>query len=181
MTLPPILPGPSSQRDLYESASAAHSAALERLARSYEMDPDKRQDLLQDIHLAVWRSLETYDARCSLRTWVYRIAHNVATSHVIRQRRRRSHQLVSLDALDTVAADSDAESAVDREMMLERMYTLVQQLTPLDRQVLLLYLEGVDAASIGEITGFSAANVATKVHRIKKIIANKFVVGGQNG
>jgi RNA polymerase sigma-70 factor (ECF subfamily) len=177
---PAPLPGPSSQRDLYDTASAAHSAALERLARSYEMDPDKQQDLLQDIHLALWRSFERFDGRCSMRTWVYRVAHNVATSHVVRQRRRRSHQFVSLDALDAMPDSTDTESSTDREMVLDRMYALIQQLAPLDRQVLLLYLEDVDAASIGEITGFSAGNVATKVHRIKKIIANRFSVGGRN-
>lgn len=177
---PASLPGPSSQRDLYDTASAAHSAALERLARSYEMDPDKQQDLLQDIHLALSRSFERFDGRCSMRTWVYRVAHNVATSHVVRQRRRRSHQFVSLDALDAMPDNSDTEGSTDREMVLDRMYALIQQLAPLDRQVLLLYLEDVDAASIGEITGFSAGNVATKVHRIKKIIANRFSVGGRN-
>jgi RNA polymerase sigma-70 factor, ECF subfamily len=60
----------------YEEASAAYGAALERLARAYEADPDRRRDLLQEIHIALWRSLEGFDGRCSLRTWVYRVAHN---------------------------------------------------------------------------------------------------------
>src|SRR5262245_7608505 len=80
----------------YEEAAATHGAALERLARAYESDPDRRRDLLQDIHLALWRSLAGFDGRCSLRTWVYRVAHNTATSQVIR-RRRRAPTLVSLD------------------------------------------------------------------------------------
>lgn len=177
MTLPSIPRGRATQRDLYEQASGAYGASLDRLARSYEMDPDKRQDLLQDIHFALWRSLEGFDGRCTLRTWVYRVAHNVATSHVIGQRRRHSRQLVSLDALDTVSADAETDRTADRNLALERLYALIQQLMPPDRQVLLLYLEGLDAASIGEITGFSATNVATKVHRIKKLIANRFNLG----
>jgi RNA polymerase sigma-70 factor (ECF subfamily) len=44
------------------------------------MNPEDRRDLLQEIHLALWRSFATFDDRCSLRTWVYRVAHNVATS-----------------------------------------------------------------------------------------------------
>jgi len=39
---------------------------------------------------------------------------------------------------------------------------------------MLLYLEGVDAASIGEVTGLSAGNVATKIHRIKAVLARRF-------
>jgi DNA-directed RNA polymerase specialized sigma24 family protein len=45
------------------------------LVRGYEADPGRRQDLLQDIHIALWRSFAVFDERCSLRTWVYRVAH----------------------------------------------------------------------------------------------------------
>ncbi len=78
-----------SQEDLYHQAADSFGAALERLARAYEADPDKRRDLMQEIHLALWRSFDGFAGRCSLRTWVYRVAHNTAASHVIRQRRSR--------------------------------------------------------------------------------------------
>ena len=58
---------------------------------------------------------------------------------------------------------------------------LIQQLKPLDRQVIISYLEGMDAASIGEVTGISPGNVATKIHRIKNILARKFNEGGRHG
>jgi RNA polymerase sigma-70 factor, ECF subfamily len=91
-----------TQDDLYEDAMVTHGPALDRLARSYEANPEDRRDLLQEIHLALWRSFETFEARCSLRTWVYRVAHNVAASHVIRSRRMRSQTLVSLEELDNL-------------------------------------------------------------------------------
>ena len=75
-------------------------SSLDRLARAYEADPEKRRDLSQDIHFQLWRSFQRYDGRCSLRTWVYRIAHHVATSHVIRERRIFS-SLVTLEELET--------------------------------------------------------------------------------
>lgn len=62
----------------------------------------------------------------------------------------------------------------DRVRDLERLQALVRCLKPLDRQLMLLYLEGVDAASIGEVTGLSAGNVATKIHRIKAVLARRF-------
>ncbi|MGD0224817.1 MAG: hypothetical protein ABSF71_21015 [Terriglobia bacterium] len=46
----------SSQDDLYREAVASFGAALERLAGAYEADPEIRRDLLQDIHIALWRS-----------------------------------------------------------------------------------------------------------------------------
>lgn len=173
-------PETSRQQALYEEAIVALGTAIDRLARSYEPDGERWQDLRQDIHLALWRSFERYEARCSLRTWTYRVAHNVATSHLVRRRRRDAAELVSVEALETVAAETDSERAVDRRMMLDRLTVLIRELAPLDRQLMLLYLEGVDAESIGEITGLSPSNVGVKVHRIKKVIAARVRAGGDN-
>jgi len=165
--------------ELYEEAAATYGAALERLTRAYEASPDRRQDLLQEIHLALWRSFEHFAQRCSLRTWVYQVAHNVAASHVVRQRRTYT-ALVSLEEIESVAIHEECELAVDRSTALERLLRLIQRLKPVDRQLILLYLEGMDAASIGEITGISPANVAMKIHRIKSILARRFQKGGQH-
>jgi RNA polymerase sigma-70 factor (ECF subfamily) len=123
--------------------------------------------------VALWRSFGSFDGRCSLRTWVYRVAHNVATSQVIR-RRGRAPALVGLDELESMPDAIDHEQVLDDRRALDRMMVLIHRLDPFDRQVILLYLEGVDAASIGEITGISAGNVATKVHRVKKMLARRF-------
>ena len=163
-----------SQDVLYQEAANVYGAALERLAGSYEADRDKRLDLLQDIHLAIWRSFEVFAGHCSLRTWVYRIAHNVAATHVIRHRRASARPLVSLDEVDDLPAGGDSEGVFDHQQSLGRLREFIQQLNPLERQVILLYLEGTDAAGIAEITGISPGNVATKIHRIKKILAGRF-------
>ena len=152
---------------------AAYGAALERLARAYVTDPDRVRDLLQDIHVALWQSLARFEGRCSLRTWTYRVAHNVATSQVVR-RRAGAPTLVGLEELDQTPAAIDADEVLDAHRALERLQALVRCLEPLDRQLMLLYLEGVDAASIGEVTGLSAGNVATKIHRIKAVLARRF-------
>lgn len=170
-----------SQDALYNEAAGVFGAALERLAGSYEADRDKRLDLLQDIHLAIWRSFEGFAGHCSMRTWVYRVAHNVAASHVIRHRRAGSRPLVSFDDVDDLPGGADSEATLDRQQSLGRLREFIQQLNPLERQVILLYLEGTDAAGIAEITGISPGNVATKVHRIKKILAGRFSKGERHG
>lgn len=168
------------QDTLYEETTADFGAALDRLARSYEADPDKRRDLLQEIHFAIWRSLRTFGGQCSLRTWVYRVAHNVSVSHVLKNRRANARPLVSLDELEIHSDSVDSDTSIDRQRILERLYAVIQQLNPVDREVILLYLEDVDAASIGEITGISPSNVATKIHRIKKILTKWLKEGGSH-
>jgi RNA polymerase sigma-70 factor (ECF subfamily) len=158
----------------YAEAAAAFGPALERLAGAYERDPDKRRDLLQEIHIALWRSLARFDGRCSLRTWVYRVAHNTATSKTLRPQ-TNAPTIVGLDeGLESFAAVASEEQVLDRRRALDRVHDLIRQLRPLDRQVMLLYLEQLDAASIAEITGLSPAHVATKVHRIKQILVQRF-------
>jgi RNA polymerase sigma-70 factor (ECF subfamily) len=151
-------------------------SSLERLARAYEADPEKRRDLSQDIHCQLWRSFQRYDGRCSLRTWVYRIAHHVAASHVIRERRIFSG-LVTLEELETLPDKAEGLEAANRRVNLDRLSALIQRLKPLDRQVIVCYLENMDAASIGEITGLSPGNVAIRIHRIKAVLAKRFHEG----
>jgi RNA polymerase sigma-70 factor (ECF subfamily) len=170
----------SSQDDLYREAAAAYGGALDRLARAYEAGTDKRRDLMQEIHFALWRSFETFDARCSMRTWIYRVAHNVAASHVARQRRYSPVPLASLEEVQAVADPNPSQLGADREHALNRLLALVHRLKPLDRQVILSYLEGLDATAIGEITGISPGNAATKIHRIKAVLARQFHQGGHH-
>ena len=169
----------ASPDQLYEEAAAVYGAALDRLARVYEADPDNRRDLLQEIHLALWRSFEHFAQRCSLQTWVYPV-HNTAVSYVVR-RRRTYAGLISLEEIETMPVWEEDGLAVVRGVALERLLRLIQRLKPLDRQVIFSYLEGLDAASIGEITGISPANVAMKIHRIKGILVRRFQGGGKHG
>lgn len=170
--------GPPNQDALYNTAAGQFGSPLDRLARAYEADPEKRRDLIQDIHFQLWRSFERYDGRCSLRTWVYRVAHHVAASHVIRERRTFS-RLVTLEDLETLPDASAGPEAASHRLSLDRLSALIQRLKPIDRQVIVCYLEELDAASIGEITGLSPGNVAIRIHRIKNILA-KWFHGGKS-
>jgi RNA polymerase sigma-70 factor (ECF subfamily) len=159
---------------LYQEVTAAHGRALERLARAYEADPDRRQDLLQEIHLEIWRSLEVYESRCALRTWVYRVAHNTAAKHVIRRCRTKPEVLMSLEEIP-----QGHDAAAGGREVLGQLMEFIHRLKPPDRQLMLLYLEGVDTESIAEIIGLSPGNVRTKIHRLKALLARRFHEGVQ--
>ena len=163
--------------ETYQEACAAYGAALSRLACAYEAEPEKRGDLLQEIHIAMWRSLGRFNSSCSLRTWVFRIAHNVAASHVLRERRRNRVRMVGLEELDAAVGAPDSLQALAEHQALARLTDLIRQLVPIDRQVILSYLEGMDAEAISELTGLSTSNVATKIHRIKEILRKRFEAG----
>jgi RNA polymerase sigma-70 factor (ECF subfamily) len=164
-----------TQDEQYLRAVGEFGPALVRLAKAYEPDSDQRRDLLQDVYLALWRSFAGYAGQCSLRTWVYRVAHNTAISARLRRRKAR---LVNLDELADMAGPEDPEDSVGNARALKRLQTLIRRLAPPDDQVMLLYLEDQDAASIAEITGLSAGAVATRIHRVKQLLSSQFQQGG---
>src|SRR6516165_8265339 len=133
------------QDERYIRAMQSLGPAIGRLARAYEADADLQRDLLQDIHLAVWRSFALFDGRCSEATWVYRVAHNTAASYVTRRRRSRGARMVTLDELADQAdpGQPDPELAAGERQALARLTALVRALEPRDRQVVLLHLEGL--------------------------------------
>ena len=170
-----------NQDELYGQAIEQFGPAVARLAAAYEANRTHREDLLQEIHLALWRSFATFNNQCSLRTWVYRVAHNTAATHVLRHKRARLSQLVSLEELSAMPDEFEGAQLLDDSAVLERLTALMQRLKPVDRDVLLMYLEGMEAADIAAVVGISTNNVAQKVHRTKKFLKSHFLEGGNHG
>ena len=79
--------------------------------------------------------------------------------------------------MDKEIAVVDGEEQAHQQFSVSQLLDRIYQLKPLDRQMMLLYLEGEDAESIAEVTGLSATNVATKIHRVKKVLSQQFRKG----
>lgn len=160
------------QDERYLKAAGAHGATLARLARVAEADPERRRDLLQEMHVALWRSLAGFDGRCALNTWVYRVGHNVAGTHMAREKRARAS--LTLEEIEAQAAAVDALEQLDEADALERLYRVIRQLESPEREIILLYLEGADTREIAEVTGLQPAAISTRVHRFKSALTRMF-------
>ena len=160
------------QATLYHQAGEQFAPAIARLARAMERDADKARDLEQDIHLELWRSFARFDGNCALKTWVFRVAHNVAADHVGRHSRRPA--TVDIDELETLPAANAGEAAVADAHALTRLHAIICTLPLLDAQVILLWLEGHSGAEIAEVTGLSSGAVATRLSRLRDRLAAQF-------
>lgn len=163
-----------SQDEAYRSAAQEFGGAIMRLARGYEADADLARDLEQDIHAELWRSFAYFEGQCSLRSWVYRIGHNVAVTHIQSCRRTRPDELVGLDTIAELPAVDDHGADTEQAQLRHRLMATIHRLKPADRQVMLLYLEELTAEEIGEVTGLSAGAVSTRIHRLKHLLAETF-------
>jgi RNA polymerase sigma-70 factor, ECF subfamily len=144
-----------------------NQAALTRLAASYAVDRYDRDDLLQEIAIALWRALPTFRGECSERTFLYRIAHNRCITHISRRR-----ETVSLDDAQIDPEDPSAcsEAIVADEQKRRRFVQAIRKLPEIHREVLVLFLEGLDYGDIAAVVGISASNVGVRLNRARQTL-----------
>ncbi|KGI77772.1 RNA polymerase sigma factor [Oleiagrimonas soli] len=147
---------------------AEHQRIVFKVAATYAHRTHDRDDLEQEICTQAWRSFARYDhARAKFSTWLYRVALNVAISHVRRQTQVAATRTVPLE--DTHLEHLDGGTPVhEPDARIECMHRLIGTLDPLHRALMLLYLEDRSHAEIAEILGISTSNVGTKLHRITR-------------
>ena len=162
--------GRAQYRQAYEELLRRYVTPLRRLAWSYERDPAGREDLFQEIAMALWTALPRFRGDCSERTWVYRVAHNTAISFAAARRRRNGREQSGDATYEPIAFASQEGDAIDGQRR-SLLATAVQELPITDRQVITLYLEGLSAQDIESITGMSAGAVATRLTRIRQKLA----------
>lgn len=160
------------QTDLYTQAGEQFAAALARLARAMERDAEKARDLEQEIHAALWSSFARFEGQCALKTWVYRVAHNVAADHVARA--ARGPKRVALEEIADLPSPANPEAETGQSLVLRQVQDLIRQLPFPDSQVMLLWLEGESTSAIAEVTGLAPNAVGVRVHRLKKLLARHF-------
>ena len=147
----------SREHQLREVTSRWQPSLL-RLCAGYEHSVGEQERLLREIMTAIWRSLPRAPDDESLEPWVFRIAHNVATRHMALHSRKKRK----------AAPPTPEDTARESERQHRRLDTLratMKRLKPLDRQVALLFLEGIPGEEAAEITGLGKNNIISRLHR----------------
>lgn len=140
---------------------------LMRLVASYEGNVSEREDLFQEICLAIWQALPRFRNECSERTFVFRISHNRGLSH----RWRRKPRMADLQDAEAVA-DPMANPEVDayRAQRYRRLMAAVRCLPDIQHQVIVLSLEGLANREVAEVLGTTENNVAVRLTRARKAL-----------
>jgi RNA polymerase sigma factor (sigma-70 family) len=155
----------------FERLLREHGSAIGRLASAYERNAASRDDLIQEIALAIWRALPHFRGECSERTLVFRIAHNRAITHVGQGRRRTAVGLD--DAPDIPDHRATPETHAHATALRARLLEAVRDIPLAYRQVIALLLEGLSHAEIAEVLGISEGNVAVRATRARKELRSR--------
>jgi RNA polymerase sigma-70 factor (ECF subfamily) len=161
------------QHECFERWIADHVAILYRVAKGFAEGAD-RNDLMQEIMLAVWKAIPLFRGDSQPTTFIYRVSHNAALTW----RRKHSNYAKRIKQCELFGGmDAGSSQPQPTDERLEQLYAAIRQLPELDRSLILLSLDGLSYTEMAAIHGLSESNVGVRLNRIKqrltKIIATK--------
>ena len=140
-----------------------HEGIIYKISRVYFDQEEDQKDLYQEIVYQLWKSYDSFDDRSKWSTWMYRVALNTAISFLKRDKSKLKK--VSSEGLDNFKMEPFDPVMEER---IEWLYKRIQELSVVEKGIILLYLEGKRHEEIASITGFSTTNVGTRISRIKE-------------
>ena len=155
----------SNDEDHFTALLAEHGSRLRKVTLTYGTSAEDREDLHQEILVQLWRSFASHDRTRPFATWMYRVALNVAISHVrrvVRRRRNAPAMELPLDPADPRTNDAPTD---ERLPILQR---LLAGLDEWERALLLLHLEERSYREIADVLGLSESNVGTRLSRLRQ-------------
>lgn len=157
------LPEAEFEKIIYE-----HQALIIRVCDIYCKAQADKDDLFQEIVVNLWKGLSAFKHEAKLSTWIYRVSLNTAIS---KYKKARKNQLVYTEDVPEVAA-GDTDQEAELSLSIKVLYKGIDMLKPLEKAIILLYLEEKSYQEIADIVGLSKENISVKLVRIKKKLEN---------
>jgi RNA polymerase sigma factor (sigma-70 family) len=155
------------QQERFDLWLADHAAILHHVANGFA-EGDDRNDLMQELLLAVWKALPAFRSGSKPSTFLYRVAHNTALTW---QRTRRNYRRKVEEFESFPPEDSSSRAAFPDAELLDRVYAEIRRLPAVDRSLILLSLDGVAYREMAEIHGLTESNVGVRLNRAKQALA----------
>jgi RNA polymerase sigma factor (sigma-70 family) len=140
-----------------------HRGIIFKVCHLYGYEKDYQEDLFQEIVLQLWKSMPGFRNESLITTWMYRVALNTAISHF--RKEKKTPGSLSLTDAEFEIPDLSVLGAEDER--IEMMSVAIQQLTRIEKAIIMLYLEEKTYQEISDIMGISLTNVGVKLNRIK--------------
>ncbi|MEM6261568.1 MAG: sigma-70 family RNA polymerase sigma factor [Bacteroidota bacterium] len=151
------------------SLVAQNQGIIHKVCHMYAHNEDDRQDLFQEITLQLWRSFKSFKGDSKLSTWMYRVALNTAISGFRKKKRRGKSVPLSTQEFQLPADEVNTERA-EQLVFLKKA---IQELSEVERALIMLYLEEHSYEEIADIMGITKNHVGVKLNRIKHKLKNR--------
>ena len=127
----------------------------------FSKDNDEVNDLFQETIVNLWQGFGSFQGKCDLKTWIWRVSLNTCLTFERKKKRRVETVPLSMDI--NLFTDTD-----DDTRQIQQLYRRINRLGVVDRAIILLWLENMSYEEIGQIIGISTKNVSVKLVRIKE-------------
>lgn len=158
----------------FENLIYKNQALIIKVCKFYCRSHEDINDLFQEITINLWKGISSFEGNSKLSTWIYRVSLNTAISKSIKNSKTRIVYTEKVPEPDGYYHD---EGPYD-EQQIKALYAGIDKLKPLEKAVILLYLEEKSYKEISEITGISEKNVSVKLVRIRRqleIVVNELI------
>lgn len=138
-----------------------HKSTIYTVCYMFSNDEDEVNDLFQEVLINLWKGYSTFKGESKVDTWIYRVSLNTCIS--LDRKKKKAGQRISLDMGINLFEDKDNDSK-----QIQQLYARIHLLGPIDRAIVLLWLDNLSYDEIGAIVGISAKNVSVKLVRIRE-------------
>jgi RNA polymerase sigma-70 factor (ECF subfamily) len=141
---------------------------LLRYAGKFLIEHEDAKDIVQEVFIKSYKSIQSFDQDRKFSSWIYRIAHNEFINSI----RKKGREPLSIFDPDTLIPHIAAPEKADDELKAKEMKEMVQQslseLDPKYREPLVLYYyEDMDYKAISEIMHIPVSTVGIRIKRAK--------------
>ncbi|AIL44766.1 sigma-70 family RNA polymerase sigma factor [Elizabethkingia anophelis] len=139
-----------------------HKGMIFKISKMYLENQEDREDLFQEIILQLWKSYQAFEGKSQFSTWLYRVSLNTAITFLKRDKKRTDKNELHENI------DIEDEQNTDKELQTEFLYKAVQELNPIEKALIFLFLEGQNHKQISENMGITEVNARVKLNRTKE-------------
>ena len=154
----------TEQQERFERWTREHAAILHHVANGFAEGAD-RQDLMQELLLAVWKAIPAFRGESQVTSFLFRVTHNTALTW----RRTRHNYQRRVEQFEALTPPTPTDAPPDRSgIQLEQLYAAIRQLPPVDRSLMLLSLDGLSYREMASVHGLSESNVGVRLNRARQ-------------
>lgn len=129
------------------------------------------EDIVQDVFVEVFRSIDRFQGNAKITTWLYRVCVNVALQKVRKRKRRPEGHTVEKDDFPTFETPL---RALERKDSARIVYRILDDIAPKKRAVFILHeIVGMSSKEIGKVVGANVLTVRTRLHYARKEFYHK--------
>jgi RNA polymerase sigma factor (sigma-70 family) len=145
-----------------------HQGIIHKVNSIYFKHKVDREDNFQEVIYQIFKSYDSLRDKKKVTSWIYKVSINTAITAL----RKNNRVKTKPEFADSDIIEINETNPEEFNEKTNYLYTAIDELSEIEKAIILLYLEEKSYNEIGEIIGISKNNVGIKISRIKEKLKN---------